>query len=83
MLAAIEEIAGKRQRLADLRDPETARMREGFEKLLEKVEALPDEPVLTEVPLSTSEQSKSDGVKGEVVEIPTLASDDNPLDEPK
>ena len=43
VLADAEEIGGKRQRLADIQDPETARIRDGFEKMLAKVEALPED----------------------------------------
>ena len=44
ILADVEEIAGRKQRLDELADPETTRRREGLERMLTKVNELPDEP---------------------------------------
>lgn len=84
VLADAEEIATKRQRLADIRDPETALRKAGLEKMLDKVEALPDEP-MQETPLSMSEASKSDSDSVNAEENLTLAEELTPgtaTDEP-
>ena len=43
VLADAEEIAGKRQRLAELADPETAQIKAGLERMLDKVDELPED----------------------------------------
>ena len=82
VLADAEEIGGKRQRLADIQDPETARIRDGFEKMLAKVEALPEDKL---EPLPDEPQSKTEGDSVKAVENLALAEELTPgtaTDEP-
>ena len=77
VLADAEEIATKKQREADILDPVTAGVREGLERLLTRVDELPEEPAQGAA-ASMSETSKSDSDSVKAVENLALAEELTP-----
>ena len=57
VLADAEEIAGKRERMLEFADPETAQRKAGLERMLARVDELPPEPLPDEAHAKTDSNS--------------------------